>query len=106
MKKSGVVFLSLAFTAALAACEDRPAAEEDWVDGKEQGKYRDTVANGQHFRHYGGFWYPLVAGRIAPGLYQGATSTDIARPGFTPVRAPAAARSGGFGSRGRASIGG
>lgn len=104
MKKNKAIFLSLAFTAAIASCGND---KEDWVDGSENGRYRDTVSNGQHYRHYGGFWYPIVGGRIAPSLYQGATHTDISRPGFTPARTTSggSVRSGGFGSSAHSSVG-
>lgn len=68
MKKNKAIFLSLAFTAAIASCGRE---DEDWVDGRENGRYRDTVANGRQYRHYGGMWYPIMGGRIAPSLYQG-----------------------------------
>jgi hypothetical protein len=98
MKRKSII-LSMAFTAAIASCGGRE--EEEWTDGKENGRYRDTTANGRPYRHYGGFWYPIVAGRIAPGLYRGASGADIVRPGFTPMRSAGSGsrgiRSGGFG---------
>jgi hypothetical protein len=43
-------------------------------------------------------WFPLMAGRINPGLYQGASSRDIVSPGYRPVRTGGFGRSGYSGS--------
>lgn len=100
MKKSTSIFLSSALTLAIASCKDK---EKEWIVGDEKGQVRDTVTNNGHYRHYGGFWYPIYGGRINPGLYQGASSHSITTPGFRPVRTggfgrTGGGRSGGFGS--------
>ncbi len=100
--KSRSIVLSLAFTAAVAACREQK--DEEWTDGRENGRYRDTVAHGHPYRYYGGAWYPIFNNRIAPGAYAGASAAEISRPGFRPAtRIPGGAgvERGGFGRSAR-----
>lgn len=103
MKKSKGIALTSVLLFAIASCGEDKKEEAEWIVGNdENGNTRDTVSQGRQYRYFGGFWYPLIAGRIAPGLYQGASRYDIGRPGFTPARS-APARSGGFGTSSRPS---
>jgi hypothetical protein len=106
MNKTPII-LSAAFLLSIAACKSQ---DDEWTDGKEAGRYRDTVSNGQHYRHYGGLWYLVVGGMISPYRYRGASMYDISRPGFRPSYNagyhPSGRRSGGFGSSGRSTYGG
>lgn len=65
--------------------------------GDENGTTRDTAVQENRYRYFGGLWYPLIAGRINPGFYNGASANQISRPGFKPSRV----RTGGFGSSSR-----
>ena len=90
MKKSTSILFSSVLTLAIASCKEKEK-EKEWIVGDQNGKVRDTTTSSGQYRHYGGFWFPLIAGRINPGLYQGASSRSISSPGFKPVR------TGGFG---------
>ncbi len=96
MKKSGKIVLCGVLLSAIAGCGGREK-QDDWIVGDERGSIRDTAIHGNQYRHYGGFWYPLILGRISPGSYNGATAAQIGRPGFTPTRI----RTGGFGTSSR-----
>ncbi len=80
--------LTAVLLAAIAGCKEK----EEWVNGNEGGKVRDTAMHGNHYRHYGGLWYPIIGGMISPRSYNGASATEISRPGYTPTRV----RTGGF----------
>jgi hypothetical protein len=96
MKKSKSIVLCSVLAAAIASCGGQEK-KDDWIVGDEGGQTRDTTLNGKQYRHYGGFWYPLLLGRISPASYNGATASQIGRPGFTPTKI----RTGGFGSSSR-----
>jgi hypothetical protein len=96
MKKSRNIVLCSVLFAAIASCGQKEK-QDDWIVGDENGSTRDTALNGNRYRYFGGLWYPLIMGRISPGSYNGATSSQISRPGFTPSRV----RTGGFGSSSR-----
>ncbi len=96
MKKSSKIVLCSVLAAAIASCGGREK-QDDWIVGDDNGRTRDTTLNGNQYRHYGGFWYPLILGRISPTSYNGASTSQISRPGFTPTRI----RTGGFGSSSR-----
>lgn len=96
MKKSNQVILCGVLFAAIAGCGQKQK-EDEWIVGVQNGRTRDTTVQGSQYRYHGGFWYPIILGRISPTSYQGATTTDISRPGFTPGRV----RTGGFGSSSR-----
>jgi hypothetical protein len=100
MKKSKAVVLSGLFLTALACVESKP--EGEWISGNEDGKTRDTTINNNSYRYYGGMWYPIYGGMINPGIYNGATTQQIAKPGFQP----ASLQKGGFGSTSRSSSSG
>lgn len=55
MKKSKLIFLGLTLT--LAACRKEP--ENEWISGNDDPQTRDTVVQGQRYRHYHGFFYPV-----------------------------------------------
>lgn len=93
MKKSTNVILSAVLLSAIVSCREQK--KEEWITGDENGKTRDTMVNNRPYRHYGALWFPLIAGRIAPGLYNGASASQISNPSYVPTRA---VRSGGFGS--------
>lgn len=96
MKKSRKIVLCGVLFAAIASCGQKEK-EDEWIVGDENGRTRDTAVNGSQYRYFGGFWYPLILGRISPASYNGATASQISRPGFTPTRV----RTGGFGSSSR-----
>jgi hypothetical protein len=103
------IFLSLAFATAITACQRQ---EDQWIPGTTaKGMARDTVRNGKAYRHYNGSWYPLYHGMISPSTYQGASSAEISRAGYTPTRissfshSSSSIHSGGFGSSSHASFG-
>lgn len=93
MKKSNNIFLTAIFLTAIASCKQK----DEWIAGSEGGTVRDTTMNGNSYRHYGGLWYPIIGGMIAPRMYNGATATEISRPGYKPGRV----RTGGFGTSSR-----
>lgn len=93
MKKSNQVLLTAVLLTAIASCKQK----EEWVTGAENGRTRDTAVNGNHYRHHGGLWFPIIGGMINPRSYNGASASQISRPGYTPTRV----RSGGFGSSSR-----
>jgi len=93
MKRSTSILLSSVITLAIASCKNKQQ-EEGWIVGDNNGQVRDTSTENGRYRYFGGMWFPLMAGRINPGLYQGASSSQIASPGFRPVR------TGGFGRTG------
>lgn len=100
MKKSKAVALGVIMTAAIAACGDDK--DDEWTDGAENGRTRDTTLHGHPYRHYGGFWYPIYGGMISPNSYNGATTNQIASPDYRASRnSGLGRRAGGFGSRGR-----
>jgi hypothetical protein len=99
MKKSNEVILSTVLLLAISACQQKP--KDQWITADQNGKTRDTTVNNQHYRYYGGGWYPLILGRISPTTYNGYSASEISRPGFTPSRA---VRSGGFGSSSRTGV--
>lgn len=96
MKKSKNIVLCSVLAAAIASCGQKEA-KDDWIVGDDRGQTRDTTLNGNRYRFFGGLWYPLIAGRISPASYNGATATQISRPGFTPTKI----RTGGFGKSSR-----
>jgi len=101
MKKSKVVALGAVMVAAIAACKEKP--KDEWIVGDEAGRKRDTAMHGHSYRHYGGFWYPIIGGFISPNSYNGATAQQISNPGFRPTRtAGVGRRAGGFGRSARA----
>ncbi|HMO37911.1 MAG TPA: hypothetical protein PKC76_06785 [Saprospiraceae bacterium] len=95
MKKSKLIFLGLTLT--LAACRKEP--ENEWISGNDDPQTRDTVVQGQRYRHYHGFFYPVYGGFISPRSYQGASIQQISRPGYAPTRVTR----GGFGRTGTSS---
>jgi hypothetical protein len=106
MKKSKSIILGGILFFAISSCQQR---QDDWVSGADaSGKTRDTsIRNGNgyaYYRYYGGYWYPLYHNMISPSTYNGATSSDIVRPSFSPTRSQGF-RSGGFGSSSRTSGG-
>ncbi len=111
MKKPALV-LSLAFAAAVSACQQQPK-EPEWITGAGSGgATRDTVRNGRSYRHYQGSWFPIYAGLISPGLFRGGSAQEIGRPGYVPGRVSGSSigrssgiRSGGFGSSAHSSFG-
>ncbi len=106
MKKSKTVVLGAVMVAAIAACKEKP--KDEWVVGNEGGRTRDTSLHNRPYRHYGGFWYPLIGGFISPRSYNGATASQISQPTYRPSRTSGAGRrAGGFGSsaRGRSVFG-
>lgn len=96
MKKSSKIVLCGVLLAAIASCGQKQQ-EDEWIVGDENGRTRDTTLQGGHYRYFGGFGYPIIAGRISPASYHGATTADIGRPGFKASRI----RTGGFGSSSR-----
>jgi len=92
MKKSSSILLTSVLALAIASCKEKQK-EPEWITGDQNGQVRDTTTSSGSYRYFGGFWYPIIAGRINPGLYQGASSRDIVNPGFRP----APVRTGGFG---------
>lgn len=96
MKRSTQVVLTTLFLSAIVSCREQQ--KDDWITGDENGKTRDTVVNNRAYRHYGALWFPLIAGRISPATYNGASASQISNPSYTPSRA---VRSGGFGSSSR-----
>lgn len=96
MKKSNKVVLCSIMLAAISSCAEKEKKDE-WIVGAQNGSTRDTTVNGGQYRYFGGFWYPLILGRISPASYNGATTSQISRPGFTPSKI----RTGGFGRSGR-----
>lgn len=96
MKKSSSIILSSALMLAIASCKEKQQEEPEWITGDQNGRVRDTTTNNGSYRFFGGFWYPIIAGRINPGLYRGASSRDIVTPGFRPTPI----RTGGFGRSG------
>jgi len=108
--KKPAIFLSLAFAAAVSACQQQPK-EPEWITGAgSKGATRDTVRNGRSYRHYQGSWFPIYAGLISPGSYRGGTTQEISRPGYVPSRVSGGShgsgiRSGGFGSSAHSSSG-
>ena len=106
MKKSRAVILGTVMIAAIAACKEKP--KDEWIVGNELGRTRDTTMHGHGYRHFGGFWYPIVGGFISPNSFNGATAAQIANPSYRPARTSGVGRrAGGFGSsaRGRSVIG-
>jgi hypothetical protein len=110
MKKSRSIMLSAAFLAAITfqSCQEKPRHKDQWISGKSSKK--DSVANNQTYRHYGGMWYPVYGGRINPGVYEGHSHSEISSGRITPTRvssgtASAGIRSGGFGSSSHVSVG-
>ena len=106
MKKSKAVILGTVMVAAIAACKEKP--KDEWIVGNEGGRTRDTSMHGHGYRHFGGFWYPIVGGLISPRSYNGATANQIASPAYRPTRTSGIGRrAGGFGSsaRGRSAMG-
>lgn len=96
MKKSAKVVLTTVMLSAIISCREQQ--KDDWVYGDENGRTHDTMVNNRAYRHYGGFWFPIIAGRISPSTYHGASSGQISNPSYKPSQA---ARSGGFGSSSR-----
>ncbi|MCU0375802.1 MAG: hypothetical protein MUF24_10880 [Chitinophagaceae bacterium] len=47
-------------------------------------------------------WYPIYGGMINPGIYNGASPQQLAKPGFQP----SSLQKGGFGSTSRSSSSG
>lgn len=94
MKKSTSILLSSVLTLAIASCKEKQK-EQEWIVGDQNGTVRDTTTSNGRYRYYGGFWYPLIAGRISPGMYHGASSSAISTPGFK-----SSIRTGGFGRSG------
>lgn len=101
--------LSAMFVAAIAmqSCEKTRKHEDKWISGKSTKK--DTVINNHSYRHYGGMWYPIYAGRINPGQYEGFSHSTIHSSNtsrITPTKISTSSssshssgfRSGGFGS--------
>lgn len=98
MKRSSAILLGAVLVAAISSCKSKP--EDEWVSGAgSNGKTRDTLLNNTPYRHYGGMWYPIHAGRISPNSYQGATVDQIRTPGFRSTHISR----GGLGSTGRSS---
>jgi hypothetical protein len=97
MKKSTNVVLTTVLLSAIVSCQEQ-APKDEWIIGNENGKTRDTVVNNRPYRHYGAMWFPIIAGRISPATYNGATASQISNPSYVPSRA---VRSGGFGSSSR-----
>lgn len=98
MKRSSTILLGAILVAAITSCKSK--AEDEWVTGAgSDGKTRDTLVNNTPYRHYGGFWYPIVGGMISPRSYVGATANQIRTPGFTSSHISR----GGLGSTGRSS---
>lgn len=113
MRKSPI-FLSLAFAAAVTACQQQ---DDQWITGAgPAGATRDTVRQGQTYRHYHGSWYPVYNGLISPNTYQGASAREIGRTGYAPTRVStwhssgsshgSSIHSGGFGGTAHGSFGG
>ncbi len=96
MKKSANVILTTVLLSAIISCREQQ--KDEWIYGNENGKTRDTTVNNRPYRRYGGLWFPIIAGRISPNTYNGASATRISHPSYTPSRA---VRSGGFGSSSR-----
>lgn len=90
-KKSALI--ALGFTLLLAPACKNTTADDEWTSGEPNS--RDTTVNGKQYRSYHGFYYPIYGGRIAPNSYQGATTSQLSDPNFTPRRVS------GFGSTGR-----
>ncbi len=101
MKKSQQVAIGAVLLAAVSACRSQP--KDEWTTGADAaGRTRDTNLHGHGYRHYGGFWYPIIGGFISPNSYNGATAGQIARPGYNPTRtAGVGRRAGGFGRSAR-----
>ncbi|OLY91255.1 hypothetical protein SAMN05444008_112133 [Cnuella takakiae] len=99
MKKSNNVVLCSVLLAAISSCAQKEKKDE-WIVGAQNGSTRDTTLHGNQYRYFGGFWYPLILGRISPASYQGATATQISNPGFKAGKI----RTGGFGRSGRSGI--
>ena len=91
MKHSKLIVLSAALLSAVG-CGSNASPEGQWIEGDDS---RDTISNGRHYRYYGGYYYPIFAGRINPGIYRGATRTSISDPNFKPTKV----NRGGFGRR-------
>jgi hypothetical protein len=96
MKKSKNIVLTTVLLSAIISCREQQ--KDDWIYGDENGRTRDTTVNNRPYRHYGGLWFPIIAGRISPHTYNGASASQISHPSYTPSRA---VRSGGFGSSSR-----
>lgn len=93
MKKSQGIVLGITLVLAQACSSPKEQQQDDWTYGEPNSK--DTVVNGQPYRSHYGLFYPILLGRISPSTYNGATASEISRPGYTPRR------TGGFGSTGR-----
>jgi hypothetical protein len=96
MKKSTNVFLTTVLLSAIISCREQQ--KDEWTYGDENGRTRDTMVNNRPYRHYGGLWFPIIAGLISPRTYNGASASQISHPSYTPSRK---VRSGGFGASSR-----
>jgi hypothetical protein len=107
MKKSTNIMLSATFLATIAmeGCKEAPRHQDKWISEKSSKK--DSVVNNQTYRHYGGMWYPVIAGRINPGLYEGHSHSALSSGKATPTRISTTSsfRSGGFGGSSHISVG-
>ncbi|MEC5143614.1 hypothetical protein [Chitinophaga sp. 212800010-3] len=98
MKKSKLIALTSVLGLAITACRNTPRTYNDeWISGNEQ---KDTIVNNNHYRYYGGYWYPVYYNRINPGRYNGASFQEISTSSFRP-----SVRSAGFGSSAHSSAG-
>jgi len=95
MKKTNQIILTAVLYVAISSCHDE---SNEWIDGAQNGKYRDTSLNNHPYRYYGGGWYPIYNNRINPTQYIPAAGYEIARPGFTPGIHAEGVHTGGFGS--------
>ena len=96
MKKSTNVVLTTVLLSAIVSCQEQK--NDEWITGEENGRTRDTMVNNRPYRHYGALWFPIIAGRISPTTYNGASASQISHPSYVPTRS---VRSGGFGSSSR-----
>jgi hypothetical protein len=84
MKKSKMIMLGTVFACGLASCSDNK-----WIKGYDDGAQpRDTSWDGNSYRYYDSYWYPIHSGLICPSYYNRGYSWDeISTPGFQPAMA-------------------
>jgi hypothetical protein len=96
MKKSASIVLGLSITLSACYSDRRPPVPAnsttstntkngDWTYGNDAPDSKDTVVNGNHYRRHYGLYYPIIAGMIAPRLYQGGNMSQISSPSYRPV---------------------
>lgn len=121
MKKSTTIVLGLTLTMAACFSDRKPVNSQDnyeqssaeagdWTTGDDAPDKQDTVINGNQYRRHYGLYYPIIAGMIAPRLYQGGNMSQISSPAYRPTTrtgtsSGGATSRGGFGAQGNSTSG-